>query len=140
MAMAGGNLKRLNQFAGQGALNDLLAHLYVRGAIYCRSDLRRPWAFSVDRKPTGGFHTIARGRGWLEVEGEKQKIAVSRGDLIVLPHGHAHSLRDAPCNITYAVRGAHRAKPARRGHPAPHGDSWTHYRTSLRRISTRRPK
>lgn len=44
----------------------------------------------------GGFHSIARGKGWLEVEGEKQKIRVSQGDLIVLPHGHAHSLRDTP--------------------------------------------
>ncbi len=89
-------MKLLNQFAGQDALNDVLAHLYVRGALYCRSELRRPWAFSMDRKPIGGFHAIARGKGWLEVEGEKQKIEVSRGDLIVLPHGHAHSLRDAP--------------------------------------------
>jgi AraC-like DNA-binding protein len=89
-------LKRLNQFAGQDALNDVLAHLYVRGAVYCRSDLRPPWAFSVERKSTGGFHAITQGKGWLEVEGQKQKIKVSRGDLIVLPHGHAHSLRDTP--------------------------------------------
>jgi AraC-like DNA-binding protein len=50
----------------------------------------------MERKPIGGFHAIARGKGWLEVEGEKQKIEVGRGDLIVLPHGHAHSLRDTP--------------------------------------------
>jgi AraC family transcriptional regulator, alkane utilization regulator len=74
----------------------VLAHLYVRGAIYCRSDLRPPWAFSMDRKSIGGFHAIVRGKGWLEVEGEKRKIKVSRGDLIVLPHGNAHSLRDTP--------------------------------------------
>lgn len=89
-------LKLLNQFAGQDALNDVLAHLYVRGTVYCRSDLRPPWAFSMDRKTIGGFHAITRGKGWLEVEGEKHKIKVSRGDLIVLPHGHAHSLRNTP--------------------------------------------
>lgn len=89
-------MKLLNQFAGQDALNDVLAHLYVRGALYCRADLRPPWAFSMDRKPIGGFHAIAQGKGWLEVEGEKQQIEVSRGDLIVLPHGHGHSLRDTP--------------------------------------------
>lgn len=89
-------MKRLDEFVGQDALSDVLAHLYVRGSVYCRSDLRPPWAFSVDRKPIGGFHAITRGRGWLEVEGEKQEIQVSRGDLIVLPHGHAHSLRDTP--------------------------------------------
>jgi AraC-like DNA-binding protein len=89
-------LKLLNQFAGQDAFNDVLNHLFVRGALYCRSDLRPPWAFSIDRKPISGFHAITRGKGWLEIEEEKQKIKVSRGDLIVLPHGHAHILRDAP--------------------------------------------
>jgi AraC-like DNA-binding protein len=74
----------------------VLAHLYIRGALYCRSDLRAPWAFSMDRKPIGGFHAITQGKGWLEVEGEKEKIEDSSGDLIVLPHGHAHSLRDDP--------------------------------------------
>jgi Cupin len=76
---AGRVLKLLNKFAGQDALNDVLAHLYVRGVVYCRSDLRPPWAFSMDRRPTGGFHAIARGKGWLEVEGEKQKIEVLAG-------------------------------------------------------------
>jgi hypothetical protein len=89
-------LRRLHQFAGKDALNDVLAHLYVHGAVYCRSELRPPWAFSMERKPIGGFHAITRGKGWLEVEGEKQKIEVCRGDLIVLPGGHAHSLRDTP--------------------------------------------
>jgi AraC-like DNA-binding protein len=43
-----------------------------------------------------GFHAITRGKGWLEVEDEARLILVSRGDLIVLPHGHAHALRDTP--------------------------------------------
>lgn len=93
-------MKRLEQFAGEDALNDVLAHSYVRGAVYCRSDLRPPWAFSMDSKPIAGFHAIARGKGWLEVDGEKQQIEVSSGDLIVLPHGNAHSLRDAPSTST----------------------------------------
>jgi AraC-like DNA-binding protein len=77
-------------------LNDALSHLHVRGAMYCRSELRAPWAFSVNRRPTGGFHAITSGKGWLEVEGENRRILVSAGDLIVLPHGHAHVMRDSP--------------------------------------------
>lgn len=50
----------------------------------------------MDGKPMGGFHAITQGKGWLEVEGEARKIEVSRVDVIVLPHGHAHSLRDSP--------------------------------------------
>lgn len=89
-------MKLLSQSPGQDALNDVLTHLYVRGAVYCRSDLRAPWAFSVAKKPTAGFHAVTQGEGWLEVKGEIQRIAVSRGDLIVLPHGHAHALFDSP--------------------------------------------
>lgn len=88
-------MKALNPTRDQDALNDVLSHIYVKGAIYCRSDLRPPWAFSVDRRPAAGFHAITRGKGWLKVEGESSKIAVCRGDLIVLPHGHAHVLSDA---------------------------------------------
>lgn len=86
----------LNQFAGEDALNDALSHLHIRGAVYCRSELRAPWAFSVDKRPTAGFHAISRGKGWLEVEGQDRKIPLSCGDLIVLPRGNAHAMRDAP--------------------------------------------
>ncbi len=108
-------LKRLNQFAGQDALNDVLDHLYVRGAVYCRSDLRPPWAFSVERKPIGGFHAIAHGAAWLAVEGEKQRFKISRGDLIVLPHGHAHSLSDSPTTSPTPLKEIIKQKPLEDG-------------------------
>ena len=89
-------LERLDQFSGEDVLNDALSHLHVRGAVYCRSELRAPWAFSVNRRPTGGFHAITSGKGWLEVEGEDRKILISAGDLVVLPHGHSHVMCDSP--------------------------------------------
>src|SRR5947209_6475255 len=89
-------MELLNQFNSDDVLNDSLSHLYVRGALYCRSNLRAPWAFSVERRAALGFHAITRGKGWLEVEGEGRKILVSTGDLILLPHGHSHVMRDSP--------------------------------------------
>lgn len=88
-------MKTPSPTGAQEALDDVLTHFFVNGAIYCRSDLRPPWAFSVDARSSASFHAITRGKGWLEVEGQSSKIAVSRGDLIVLPHGDAHALRDA---------------------------------------------
>jgi AraC-like DNA-binding protein len=88
-------MERLNQFNPDDVLNDTLCHLYVRGALYCRSNLRAPWAFSVDRRPSLGFHAITRGRGWLEVEGEERKILVVAGDFVLLPHGNRHVMRDS---------------------------------------------
>ena len=88
-------MELLNHFDPDDVLNDALCQLYIRGTLYCRSNLRAPWAFSVERRPTLGFHAITHGRGWLEVEGEERKILVSKGDLVLLPHGHRHVMRDS---------------------------------------------
>ena len=87
-------MQALSRFPGEDALNDVLRHLYVGGAVYCRSDLRPPWAFSVERKPIAGFHAVARGRGLLQVEGYDRQLVVSAGDLVLVPHGNAHVMRD----------------------------------------------
>jgi len=89
-------MKLLTELTGEDALSDVLSLVYVGGAVYCRSDLRPPWAFSIDRKPIAGFHAVARGCGWLKVEGQDGELAVSAGDLVLLPHGHAHVIRDDP--------------------------------------------
>jgi AraC-like DNA-binding protein/mannose-6-phosphate isomerase-like protein (cupin superfamily) len=89
-------MKLLTNLPGEDALNDVLAHIYVRGAVYCRSDLRPPWAFSIDRRPVAAFHAVARGQGLFQVEGEARPIRVSAGDLILLPQGNAHVMRDGP--------------------------------------------
>jgi AraC-like DNA-binding protein len=65
------------------------------------------WAFTVGRAPwglafSGGkscvrFHYVVRGSAWLSVDGtDEPDIALSGGDLAVLPLGHAHVLRDHP--------------------------------------------
>ena len=89
-------MKLLNHFAGNDALNDALSHLHICGAVYCRSEMKGPWAFSVDKRPTATFHFVSKGKGWLEIEGQDSKIAVASGDLLVLPHGQAHLMRDSP--------------------------------------------
>src|SRR5215831_13415688 len=88
-------MKRLSPHDPRDALSDALRHLHVRGAVYCRSELRAPWAFSVGKRKEARFHAVLTGRGLLEVEGEDGAVAVSAGDLILLPHGHTHVLRDS---------------------------------------------
>jgi AraC-like DNA-binding protein len=39
---------------------------------------------------------VVRGGGWLEVAGVPGLRRLERGDLVVLPHGNAHVVRDAP--------------------------------------------
>src|SRR3954462_7899412 len=65
------------------------------------------WALTVGRTPWGvalsgvescvRFHYIVRGSAWLSVDkAGEQDVALSGGDLAVLPLGHAHALRDRP--------------------------------------------
>lgn len=88
-------MQLLNPFNPDDVLNDVLGHLHIRGALYCRSNLRAPWAFSSERRTIPVFHAITRGRGWLEIDGMDRKIRVSAGDFVLLPHGHGHIMRDS---------------------------------------------
>jgi len=46
------------------------------------------------RKPA--FHVVATGACWLEVDGEPDQVRLAAGDLVVLPTGRRHWLRDDP--------------------------------------------
>jgi AraC-like DNA-binding protein len=78
---------------------DLLRSIRLRGSIYFRPELAAPWGFSVAGTGTT-FHIVASGTCWLEVWGVKQRILLSVGDLVVVPRGIFHALRDAPTSPT----------------------------------------
>jgi hypothetical protein len=47
------------------------------------------------------FHYVVRGSAWLSVDkADEPRVALSGGDLAVLPLGHAHALRDHPRSTT----------------------------------------
>jgi AraC-like DNA-binding protein len=87
----------------------------LTGAIFFRSDFRAPWAYTspptlelAGALPPGTgslvmFHIIAEGRCWVALN-DGVKHEVSRGDVVVMPYGDAHSfgsLDDAePVSIT----------------------------------------
>ncbi|WP_081426452.1 AraC family transcriptional regulator [Sorangium cellulosum] len=68
---------------------------------------RTRWVSTVGRAPWGvglpvvksciRFHYVVRGSAWLSVDKtDEPRVALSGGDLAVLPLGHAHALRDHP--------------------------------------------
>jgi AraC-like DNA-binding protein len=72
------------------------------------------WAFTVGRAPWGlafpanqscvRFHYMVRGSAWLNIdETNEPSVALSGGDLAVLPLGHAHVLRDDPRSTPTSV-------------------------------------
>jgi AraC-like DNA-binding protein len=77
----------------------LLESTRVRSSIYCRSSMRAPWGFAVAAHGNPSFHFVRRGRCRLEVDGQAH-LDLDAGDLVVLPRGPEHSLRDAPGSPT----------------------------------------
>lgn len=74
-------------------LSEIVSELALESVSYSRLELTAPWSL---RFPRGGrgIHIITRGSCWLDVEGAKAPIAIASGDLVVMPSGRGHVLRD----------------------------------------------
>ena len=88
-------MRLLSTFADSDTISELLRSLRVRSQVFCLANMRAPWGFGVPAREVASFHIVLDGGGILEVGGE-QAVAIGRGDLVVLPHGDAHVVRDQP--------------------------------------------
>jgi len=77
-------------------LTDVLETVRVGAACYGRVEAAAPWGIGVEADGEDAkFHVVLSGECWLEVNGQ-DPVHLQGGDLVALPHGHAHSLRDVP--------------------------------------------
>jgi len=77
------------------AIATTLAAVSVRSSVYCLSELRAPWGFRVDGANVAKFHLVLDGWARLEVPGQ-EVVPLRAGDLVILPGGESHIMRDAP--------------------------------------------
>jgi hypothetical protein len=84
-------------------VSDVLRSVRVRSTVWCRSELRAPWGFGTDASGTAAFHVVTAGRCWLEVEDGGAQRRLDAGDLVVLPTGRRHWLRDDPATPAPAL-------------------------------------
>jgi AraC-like DNA-binding protein len=70
----------------------------VSSTVYCLSEMTSPWGFKVAARSSPAFHLLTSGSAWLEVEGEQQQVRLSAGDLVILPRGEGHAVRDSPAS------------------------------------------
>ena len=75
-------------------LTDALEAIHVTSLLSGRLELTAPWGIRKAPK-SPGFFVVTRGTCWFEMDGVDAPLQVSGGDLVLLPHGHAHSLRDS---------------------------------------------
>lgn len=85
-------VRRLN---GQpdDALTALLRAMKVHTTVYCVSELGAPWGFRVEDSSAAKFHLVLEGSCALTLDTGEQ-LALSCGDLVVLPAGTGHVVRD----------------------------------------------
>lgn len=88
--------KMVARFADGDIANELLRDYRIDSSVLCRSVMAAPWGFGVARREVGSFHIVLSGQGWLEVEGLAEPVRVRTGDIVVLPKGNAHWVKDAP--------------------------------------------
>jgi AraC-like DNA-binding protein len=98
------------------ALSEALRSVHITGAIFADTVCTAPWGFSVpamDRmahllaagsERLVGYHLVTEGRALIALEGIADVTVVS-GDIIVIPHGEAHTIRNgSPATL---IDGAH---------------------------------
>jgi AraC-like DNA-binding protein len=81
-------------------VSDVLNAVRLGAEVFGRFELSAPWALRVPATADHlSFYVVARGGAWLDVEsagrrGAEQRLALSAGDVVLLPHGEPHVLRD----------------------------------------------
>lgn len=77
-------------------LSDVLSTLGLTTRVFCRSELTVPWAMSLPASSFAHFHVVERGACWLRLGEGDDPLALSAGDLVVIPQGRGHLLADSP--------------------------------------------
>jgi AraC-like DNA-binding protein len=85
----------LSGHVARDPLSDLLRDVRFKSTLWCRSELSAPWGFSVAGRDVASFHVVEHGECVLSVDGLADPIALAAGDLVLLPHGASHAVRDS---------------------------------------------
>ncbi|MFC2954081.1 AraC family transcriptional regulator [Marinicaulis aureus] len=77
-------------------LDDILATLALKGALYFRTNFTAPWGVTVpELKSAARFHLVVEGRLCVRVK-SGPAVTLGPGDLILVPAGRSHILSGEP--------------------------------------------
>ena len=80
----------------EDVLGDVLQSIHLRSTLYCRAKMGAPWGFRVSGREVASFHIVTEGSCWLVVKSMEEPVLLTKGDLVILPHGHEHTMTDDP--------------------------------------------
>jgi AraC-like DNA-binding protein len=85
-------------------LTDVLDSLELKGWLSSRTETAPPWRFEFGTSQDMIFHILLNSGGYLYVDGETTPRRIEDGDVMLLPHGHAHTICDTPASpLTQAL-------------------------------------
>jgi len=88
-------IDRSKVFDDTDLFSEMLEKLRFHGDPGVGGWFTAPWGLAFDATPGHSpFYVVAEGRCFLEISGDEWELRV--GDLVLLPQGDAHSLKDAP--------------------------------------------
>jgi AraC family transcriptional regulator, alkane utilization regulator len=85
------------------ALSYLLQTVQLHTAVYSTIWLRPPWGVRIPSTPAAAFHAIVFGRCSLRTADTGPPVALGPGDVVVYPHGHAHTFFDHPDSPVHTI-------------------------------------
>ncbi len=73
-------------------LSDVLCQLRLKGSIFLQAEFQAPWGMDIPRGNVAILHIITFGSCWIKKTGHDRSIFLTNGDVMLFPHGDAHSL------------------------------------------------
>ncbi len=100
-------------------LTDVLNTLELKGWLSSRTAVATHWRVDFLASQDSPFHIFHVGGGYLRVEGDLTPLRVEDGDIVVFPHGHAHTIYDelaspqtqAAVHLDYNAHGEYEISP-----------------------------
>ena len=84
-------------------LTDIFHSVRLDSTIFCRADLDHPWSLYSQPLPVGIFHAVIEGRCLLTLETSGTTFELERGDIVLMPHGHAHVMSSSDTSVAIPI-------------------------------------
>ena len=81
-------------------LSEILVSMRLVSSVISRARFTAPWAVRTSGARGALFHVVMDGRCWLRDGPTGERIALEKGDLVLLSHGGAHVMCDSPSTHT----------------------------------------
>lgn len=79
------------------ALSYILDSVKLKAVVYQKISFTAPWGVAIAQDDASQFWRLLKGTCYVKIPGEKM-IKMKEGDLVLVPHGSAHTISGAPGN------------------------------------------